>query len=47
MIGRRDEDYVASTLETASSSDTAEDVLRREQRWKLKLGSREFGLNGN
>ncbi len=39
--------YSLSILETASSLDTRADVIEREQQWKIKLGSRAFGLNGN
>lgn len=34
-------------LEVCSSSDTATDIIKREQNWKHKLGSRAFGLNSN
>jgi len=41
------DDYWVSVLEVASSSDGPEDVIALENRWKEKLRSREFGLNGN
>lgn len=34
-------------LEVCASSDTAADIINREQDWKCKLGSRAFGLNSN
>lgn len=39
--------YAISILETASSLASRSDVIGAEQRWKRKLGSRAFGLNGN
>jgi hypothetical protein len=41
------DDYWVSVLEVASSSDGPDDVIALENRWKEKLRSREFGLNGN
>jgi hypothetical protein len=40
-------DYQISVLEVASSSSGAEVLLKLEERWKLKLRSRRFGLNAN
>lgn len=36
-----------SILETAPSTMSAEDVIHRENRWKVRLRTREFGLNSN
>ncbi len=36
-----------SILEIVPSTTTAEDVIDYENRWKEKLGTREFGLNKN
>lgn len=40
-------DYQVSILEVAPSSAGFEDVMQLEVRWKRKLLTREFGLNGN
>jgi hypothetical protein len=40
-------DYQVSILEVAGSSATLEDILAMEALWKLKLQSREMGLNKN
>ncbi len=40
-------DYQVSILEVAGSSATAEEIGQMETRWKLKLQSREMGLNAN
>lgn len=39
--------YSICVLETSGSSATRTDVLRIEQAWKRRLGSRAFGLNAN
>lgn len=39
--------FAVCVLETTASSATRTDVLRVEQEWKRKLGSRAFGLNAN
>lgn len=36
-----------SILEIVPSTTSADEVIRRESRWKNKLGTREFGLNNN
>ena len=36
-----------SILEIVPSTTSADEVIRREGRWKNKLGTREFGLNNN
>jgi len=36
-----------SVLEIVSGTVSADEVIRRESRWKEKLGSRKFGLNLN
>lgn len=38
-------DYQVSILEVAGTTSTPEDILKMETRWKLKLHSREMGLN--
>ena len=40
-------DYLVSVLEVASSSTSTALLLQMEERWKQKLRSRKFGLNGN
>ncbi|WP_280514504.1 hypothetical protein [Chthonobacter albigriseus] len=40
-------DYQVSILEAAGSVATVDDILAMEVRWKLKLQSREMGLNRN
>jgi hypothetical protein len=40
-------DYHVSILEVAGTSSTPNDILRMEGLWKLKLRSREMGLNRN
>lgn len=39
--------YGISILEVCSSTMSAADIIRVEQRWKEKLGTRAFGLNAN
>ncbi len=40
-------DYQVSVLEVASSSTGSDMLGAIETRWKLKLLSRQFGLNAN
>ena len=40
-------DYVISVLEVAGSNATADDILTLETIWKVKLQSRDIGLNFN
>lgn len=40
-------DYQVSILEVAGTSASDSDILLMEQRWKLKLQSRDMGLNKN
>jgi hypothetical protein len=40
-------DYQVSILEVAGSASTHDDILLMENRWKMKLRSREMGLNRN
>jgi hypothetical protein len=47
LRGRPPSDYTASILQVAGSTETTDDVLAAEQRWKRKLLSREFQLNMN
>lgn len=47
MQGLPASDYQVSVLEVAASSVSTEELMRLESRWKEKLLSRKFGLNGN
>jgi len=47
LKSRDPSDYQVSILEVAGTASTAEDILKMEERWKLKLQSREMGLNRN
>lgn len=47
LKGRAPSDYQVSILEVASSTATQEDILAMESLWKIKLQSREMGLNRN
>ena len=40
-------DYQVCVLEIANSSASGDALDKMESRWKKKLLSREFGLNGN
>jgi hypothetical protein len=40
-------DFEFSILELASSTISADEIIKRENRWKTRLGTREFGLNDN
>jgi hypothetical protein len=40
-------EYQVSILEVASSSTSPADVVAMESRWKAKMLTKEFGLNGN
>lgn len=44
---RQPSDYVISVLEVAGSSATTEEILALEVNWKVKLQSRDIGLNHN
>ncbi|WP_375393918.1 GIY-YIG nuclease family protein [uncultured Sphingomonas sp.] len=49
-IGFRDRpasDYLVGILEVAGSFSTTRDIAAMEERWKLKLQSRSFGINRN
>ncbi|MCD6292171.1 MAG: GIY-YIG nuclease family protein [Deltaproteobacteria bacterium] len=41
------EQFEFSVLEIASSIMSADEVIERENRWKVRLRTREFGLNDN
>jgi hypothetical protein len=41
------QDYSVAILEVASPDMSSEDILTREAFWKVKLGARAHGLNGN
>lgn len=47
LRSRERSDYQVSILEVAGSAASAEDILKMEARWKVKLQTREMGLNGN
>jgi hypothetical protein len=47
LMHRERSDYQVSILEVAGSAATADDILKMEVRWKVKLQTREMGLNGN
>jgi hypothetical protein len=47
LKSRDPSDYQVCILEVAGSSASNEDILAMESRWKLKLQSREMGLNKN
>jgi hypothetical protein len=44
---REPSDYLVSVLEVAGSSATVEEIISLEVNWKLKLQSRDIGLNRN
>lgn len=47
LKSRDPSDYQISILEVAGTSATPEDIIQMERLWKLKLQSREMGLNRN
>ena len=47
LKSREPSDYQVSILEVAGSAAAPEDILAMEALWKLKLQSREMGLNKN
>ena len=47
LIGREPTDWRVSILQVAGSTDSTDDILAAEQLWKIKLQSRELGLNRN
>jgi len=47
LKSRDPSDYQVSILEVAGTASTVDDILGMERRWKLKLQSREMGLNRN
>jgi hypothetical protein len=47
LKSRDPSDYQVSILEVAGTASTHDDILRMEAQWKLKLQSREMGLNRN
>ena len=47
LLARERADYQVSILQIAGSADRPEDVLAMEEVWKIKLQSREMGLNAN
>jgi len=47
LKSRDPSDYQVSILEVAGTASTTQDIFVMESRWKLKLQSREMGLNRN
>ena len=47
LIDREPTDWLVSILEVAGSADSPDDILANEAMWKLKLQSRNLGLNRN
>lgn len=47
LRGLKSSNFQFSILEIVSATTTAEGVIRCENKWKEKLGTREFGLNQN
>ncbi len=47
LKSRDPSDYQVSILEVAGTASTPDNILRMEGQWKLKLQSREMGLNRN
>ncbi|QGZ93735.1 GIY-YIG nuclease family protein [Terricaulis silvestris] len=47
LKNRDPSDYRISILETAGTAASLDDILSMESRWKIKLQSREMGLNRN
>jgi hypothetical protein len=47
LKSRGPSDYQISVLEVAGSAATDADIIQMETRWKLKLQSRDMGLNRN
>ena len=47
LKSRNPSDYEVSILEVAGSASALDDIIEMENRWKLKLRSREMGLNRN
>ena len=47
LKSREPSDYQVSILEVAGSASTIDDIMKMEGRWKLKLQSKQMGLNRN
>ena len=47
LKSRDPSDYQVSIVEVAGTASTSDDIIEMEKRWKLKLRSREMGLNRN
>ena len=47
LKSRDSSDYQVSILEVAGTASTTDDILKMEGLWKVKLKSREMGLNRN
>ena len=47
LVDRESTDWRVSVLQVAGSADSADDILAMEAMWKLKLQSRNLGLNRN
>ena len=47
MKAREAADYTVAILEVSPSAATVDEIIKREGLWKVKLGTREHGLNAN
>lgn len=47
LKSRKPSDYQVSILEVAGSADTTDEIVAMKVRWRMKLQSREMGLNRN
>jgi len=47
LVNREPTDWRVSVLQVAGSADSADEILAMEAMWKLKLQSRNLGLNRN
>jgi len=47
LMGREPSDFQVSILEIAGSSASEDQICQMESRWKIRLQSRELGLNRN
>jgi len=47
LVDRESTDWRVSVLQVAGSADSADDILAMEATWKVKLQSRDLGLNRN
>ena len=47
LVGRDPTDWRVSILEVAGTAASIDDIIAAEQQWKIKLQTRELGLNRN